>query len=269
MPQELKIGSLATTLFPAENPRGQLVVAGAMGVPQGFYRRAATYWASDFDVWTFDYRAIGRSRQGDLRGDPTNMRDWAEDFARVVDHVAERGRVVICGHSFGGQVFMMSEAHKKTLGLFTMASGAGWSGHMPFLERWRVNLMWHVIGPIIARAFGYLRWSSLGMGEDLPLEVYRDWKRWCAHPNYFFGDPEAEFTKNAHEIEVPVVALNSTDDLWASPDSARALFAECPTVEHRVLEPRRPLGHMGYYKMGAEDLWREAAEFFDARIASA
>ncbi|WNQ02454.1 hypothetical protein ROJ25_06300, partial [Pseudomonas aeruginosa] len=24
-----------------------------------------------------------------------------------------------------------------------------------------------------------MAWSLLGMGDDLPLGVYRDWKRWC------------------------------------------------------------------------------------------
>ena len=37
--------------------------------------------------------------------------------------------------------------------------------------------MWRVIGPLMTRYKGYLAWSKLGMGEDLPLGVYRQWKR--------------------------------------------------------------------------------------------
>jgi predicted alpha/beta hydrolase len=33
--------------------------------------------------------------------------------------------------------------------------------------------MWRVIGPLMTRYKGYLAWSKLGMGEDLPLGVYR------------------------------------------------------------------------------------------------
>jgi len=60
---------------------------------------------------------------------------------------------------------------------------------MPRAEQFKVLLMWHVIGPLLTRWKGYLAWSKLQMGEDLPLGVYRDWKRWCKFPRYFFDDP--------------------------------------------------------------------------------
>ncbi|UUZ49573.1 hypothetical protein LP420_04710 [Massilia sp. B-10] len=43
---------------------------------------------------------------------------------------------------------------------------------------------------MIVRLKGYLAWSWLGMGEDLPVDVYRQWKHWCSFPRYFFQDPE-------------------------------------------------------------------------------
>jgi predicted alpha/beta hydrolase len=49
--------------------------------------------------------------------------------------------------------------------------------------------MWRVVAPALVRWKGYLPWSLLGMGEDLPLGVYRQWRRWCGYPHYFFDDP--------------------------------------------------------------------------------
>ena len=55
---------------------------------------------------------------------------------------------------------------------------------MPPLERLRVLAMWRLVGPLLTRWKGYLPWSLLGMGEDLPLDVYRQWREWCSHPRY-------------------------------------------------------------------------------------
>lgn len=51
--------------------------------------------------------------------------------------------------------------------------------------------MWHLLGPVATRLYGYQPMSALGLGEDIPLDVYRDWKRWCQYPHYFFDDPQA------------------------------------------------------------------------------
>jgi hypothetical protein len=41
--------------------------------------------------------------------------------------------------------------------------------------------------PLLASWRGYLPSSLLGMGEDLPLGVYRDRRRWRAFPHYLFS----------------------------------------------------------------------------------
>ena len=57
------------------------------------------------------------------------------------------------------------------------------------LEQLRVLAMWRVVGPAIISWQGYLAWRRLGLGEDLPLGVYRQWRRWCRFPRYFLDDP--------------------------------------------------------------------------------
>ena len=54
---------------PAGQPKGRLIVAGATGVPQGFYKRFAHYTAAQgMEVWTLDYRGIGLTKPTSLRG---------------------------------------------------------------------------------------------------------------------------------------------------------------------------------------------------------
>jgi predicted alpha/beta hydrolase len=123
-------------------------------------------------------------------------------------------------------------------------------------------------------AYGYLKMSRLGMGEDLPLGVYSDWRRWCSFPQYFFDDPTAEFTAEFGRVTVPVVAVNSSDDAWATPASADAFFRHYPTARQVSVTPAdigvRSIGHIQYVRpacrplrshLGAwlEERWRHTA----------
>lgn len=261
----------ATRYRPDGEPRAALVVAGATAVPQGFYRRFAEYAvARGYEVWTLDYRGIGASAPPSLRGFRMDYLDWARrDLAAVVDAAHVPGRpLVMVGHSFGGHAFGLLPNHEKVAAFWTFATGAGWHGWMPRAERLRVLALWHVVGPLVTRIAGYLPWSRLGMGEDLPIDVYRQWKHWCRFPNYFFDDPampglDARFAA----VRTPIVAANALDDAWAPPASRDAFMAAYRTAPLRALDldPKAygPIGHMGYFRPRAEPLWRAVLDWFE------
>ncbi len=58
------------------------------------------------------------------------------------------------------------------------------------MESLKVRLLWNIVFPVLTRWKGYAPFDMLGMGEDLPLGVYNQWRRWCKFPHYFFDDPE-------------------------------------------------------------------------------
>jgi predicted alpha/beta hydrolase len=275
---------LAATRFSVQGtPRGRLVVAGATGVQQRFYRRFAEHAAAHgYTTWTLDYRGIGASRPASLRGFAMDYLDWARlDLAAAVDaalHAApgDGTPLLMVGHSYGGHAFGLLPQHRQVAGFYTFATGAGWHGWMPPLERLRVLAMWRVIGPVATRVAGYLPWSRLGMGEDLPLGVYRQWRHWCRFPRYFFDDPAmaAEMAEQFATVRTPIVAANALDDLWALPASRNAFMASYSQAPWRGLDidPRSsglgPVGHMGYFRPAAQPLWRAALDWFDALPAS-
>jgi predicted alpha/beta hydrolase len=82
------------------------------------------------------------------------------------------------GHSFGGHAFGVLPNHRKVAKFYTFGTGAGWHGWMPPSEQLKVHIMWKILGPLLVKWKGYLAWSKLGMGEDLPLGVFREWKNW-------------------------------------------------------------------------------------------
>jgi len=264
----------ATCYEPAGVPQAHLVVAGATGVPQGFYRRFALHAAQHgYRTLTLDYRGIGQSAPASLRGFEMQYLDWAHfDLAAAVEAMADDTRpLFMVGHSFGGHAFGLLPNHHRVARFVTFATGAGWHGWMPPLERVRVLAMWRVLGPLLTRWKGYLPWSLLGMGEDLPLNVYRQWRHWCRFPRYFFDDPamagvEARFAA----VRTPILAANALDDSWAPPRSRDAFMAAYRQADVRAvdIDPRRfgpearGIGHMGYFRPSARPLWDEVLAWF-------
>jgi predicted alpha/beta hydrolase len=263
---------LSARLYRAPQAKGIVVIASATGVAQGFYSKFARYGVSQhYTVVTFDYRGIGESAPATLQGFHMDYRDWAEkDLAAVLhDQHGSTLPLFLVGHSYGGHAIGLT-SHALLRAAYTFGTGAGWHGWMPLLERIRVSIMWNVVAPVIVKAKGYLGWSALGMGEDLPLGVYQQWKRWCHFPHYFFDDPHyPEMQSKFDEVTLPIKAVNSIDDLWALPRSRDAFM---PHYRHAKLEcvdlkPNnigiKNIGHMGYFYGAAQALWSDVFAYFD------
>ena len=264
---------LSATRYDARQPLlGHVVVAGATGVPQGFYRRFAEHArCRGFTVLTLDYRGIGQSRPASLKGFEMDYLDWARlDLAAAVDAMASPDvPLFMVGHSFGGHAFGLLPNHQRVARFYTFATGAGWHGWMPWRESLRVRLMWKVVLPVFTRWKGYSPWAMLGLGEDLPLGVFRQWRHWCRFPHYFFDDPQmAGIADQYAQVRTPIVAANALDDLWALPRSRDAFmqaYRNAP-VERIDLDPRQRqggrIGHMGYFRQQAQPLWDTVLDWF-------
>lgn len=270
---------LAATRYSAQGPlQGNLIMAGATGVQQRFYRRFAEHASQQgFNVLTLDYRGIGESRPKSLKGFEMSYLDWGfRDLAAAVEFMDD-GRTPLfwVGHSFGGHALGLLPNHHKIAAAYCFGTGAGWAGWMPKLEALKVRLLWSCILPLIVAHKGYMAWSLLGMGDDLPLGVYKDWRRWCAHPHYFFDDPTmAPVARLYAEVRMPCIFANAVDDLWAPPVSRDAFIQGYRNAElsARDLYPetkRQPIGHMGYFRASAMDTWNEALNWFALQSNSA
>jgi predicted alpha/beta hydrolase len=256
-----------------ETVRARIIVAGATGVPQTFYQAFAQFAASQgYETLTLDYRGIGLSKPETLKGFRMDYLDWAhQDLAAAVEHMhTQAAPLYMVGHSFGGHAFGLLPNHRKVAKFYTFATGTGWHGWMPSSEQIKVLFLWKLIGPLLVRWNGYLAWSKLGMGEDLPQGVFRDWKHWCQFPRYFFDDPAMAYVKDQFgSVTTPILAANAVDDLWDMPRSRDAFMSGYPEgIWQGVdIDPAalglKGIGHMGYFRRQAQPLWRDALAWFE------
>lgn len=260
---------LGATYYDSPAPvRGHLVVAPAIGVSQRHYRAFASHAAaSGWRTLTFDYRGIGRSRSLPLGKLKLDYFDWGRlDLAAAVARMADpRRRLIVVGHSYAGHAFGVLPVPGAVSAFVTFGTGAGWHGWMAPIERLRVLALWHAVAPVLTLTSGYLNWSCLGMGEDLPLSFFRQWRRLCQYPRHFLDDERSAAVAQAFAgVRVPILAANSIDDRWSPPVSRDAFMASyCnASLETRDLDPAAlglpGLGHMGYFRSGAVELWDEA-----------
>lgn len=255
---------VATRYHAAGEARGNLLLAGATGVQQRFYRRFAEHAAwQGLNVLTLDYRGVGESAPATLKGFHMAYLDWAyQDLAAAVDLLgADALPLYWVGHSFGGHAIGLLPNHDRLAACYSLGSGAGWSGWMPRDEALKTRLLWSLVLPPIVAWKGYMAWSLLGMGDDLPLGVYRDWKRWCRHPHYYFDDPGMAHVAGLYaSVRTPCVFATSVDDPWAPPRSRDAFvkgYSNAPLTRRDLHPPQggEPIGHMGYFRAGSEPLW--------------
>jgi predicted alpha/beta hydrolase len=252
------------------------MVMAATGVPQEYYGKFSTFLAqSGFTVLTFDYRGVGRSLHGSIKAVRARMRDWALLDAAAAFGFLEKNhaneKIMLIGHSFGGQAFGLLPRPERIAAALTVGSQSGYwrNWPAPLGTAW----MWlatHVGLPLTPRLFGYFPGSRLGLGEDLPTGVMIEWARWCRNPRYLVGDlgVEREYARFAAPIRLYAI----TDDRFAPLRAVEALSALYPNAkaEIRRVEPRDvnadSIGHFGFFRERFRDsLWREARDWLEAQ----
>jgi len=250
---------LAARFYSATAPaRGAVFIVPAMGVPQSYYGAFATWLASEgFHVATFDYRGMGRSRRGPLRGVKADIITWAEQDTQAVlaQLVARSGGLPVTwiGHSLGGQIIPFVLGRTAVDKIITIATGSGyWRENAPQLRR-KVWLLWWGLAPLATPLFGYFPGKRLGMVGDLPAGVIRQWRKWCLDPEYAVGDGEATRARFA-AVTTPITAFSFTDDEMMSGESIASIHAfyfNAPKTMHRFAPDQlgvKRVGHFGFFR---------------------
>ena len=250
--------------------RGAVLIGGAMGVRQAFYRPFA-HWLADqgYVVATFDYRGVGDSRAASLRGFDADLFAWGRDTDAAIEALLRRAGEVplyVVGHSLGAQLPGLLRHRGRIAGLVSIAAGSGyWRDNAPRLKR-SVLYFWHVLVPLATALFGYFPGRRIGKVGDLPRGVILQWRRWCLDPRYHVGAEGAAVRAQFEQVRCPVVALSMTDDEMMTERGTRVLvdcYANAPRRIERIspadVEARR-IGHFGFFRNQFQSsLWARSA----------
>lgn len=254
------------------NGKGLVLIASATAVPRQYYGKFAAYLVEcGFSALTFDYRGIGGSRPPSLRGFKCRMRDWAAlDITAAVDFAAREANgepLLYVGHSYGGQGLGLLPNNQKVSRALFAAAQIGYWALFPAPEKYRVYVMLNFLGPAAAHLFGYVP-GKLGIGEDLPKNVFLEWATWCMNPDYLFDDETLESRKNFSNYHGALRGIAMADDDWAPPVAVQKLLAHYTGTKPEQITVRpsdigvSKLGHFGFFReVGREKLWPAAAEW--------
>lgn len=257
-------------------PRGGVVIGGAMGVRQDYYRAFADWLAQQgYRVATFDYRGMGDSPPlaGTLRGFRADLFDWAADTDTVIEALAARSgdtAIYLIGHSLGAQLPGLLRHRDRLAGLLSIAAGSGyWRDNAPQLKR-MVLYFWHVLVPLGTALFGYFPGKRIGKVGNLPKGVVLQWRKWCMHPRYHVGAEGAAVRERFAAARFPVVALSITDDELMTERGTRVLvdcYANSPRRIERIapadVQARR-IGHFGFFREQFQStLWERTAQLLN------
>jgi predicted alpha/beta hydrolase len=268
---------LAATLYEPDSALpaapAAVLIASATAVPQVFYSRFARFLASrGIPALTFDYRGIGRSRPGTLKGPTARMSEWGtQDVPAALGALAVRSpgtKLFVVGHSVGGQLLGLADNNHLVRGLVGVGAQSGdwrlWRGP----RRYLLAGLWYVLMPGLSRVFGYFPGRKLGLGADLPAGVAREWARWCRTRGYLAPYLGQSLPDHFGTFHGSILAYSSADDRMAPPEAVEALlrlYTHAGDVQRRHLDPQAlglpALGHFGFFRQENAGLWPDVARW--------
>jgi predicted alpha/beta hydrolase len=250
-----------------EQLRLPVLICPATGVRQHFYLRFAEWLADQgHDVLVFDYRGIGLSLSGPLKGNTATLAQWGQqDQVAAVNWLlerTERPQLAMLGHSAGGQMIGLLPNHHRIARLVGVAASTGWFKLMRPSYRIPASLVMNCLLPAISWGKGYAPTSKFGLGENLPTGVARQWARWCSAGGYATNavrrSPAADFHA---QVTTTITAFYACDDRIANTGTVKDLLRTLPnaTKTAREVKPSdhglKHIGHIDWFRASHKSLW--------------
>lgn len=252
------------------------VINAATSVRSRYYSRFAAFLhGHGFHVVTYDYRGIGASHPGRLRGFEASWLSWGElDFEAVLQFVLQEfpgSPVNVVAHSIGGFVTGLAPSAHRLYRVCTVGSQiAYWRDFAP-RQRARMVVQWQIAMPLLTACLGYFPGKRLGWLEDTPRGVVHDWshrmRRYESLVRRGIG-PDAipgrrALVERCSRLAAPLLAIGIDDDAFgtaAAIERLLAYFGNSPAT-HLRLAPEAvgeaAIGHFAFFHNRFEhSLWR-------------
>lgn len=260
---------LSGRFYAAQNDieKTPVLICPATGVTKWFYHPFAQ-WLSEqgYAVLVFDFRGIGDSLHGNLKDSQATIQDWGQlDIPAAIDKLIDKTgaeSITLLGHSAGGQLLGITPNYKKVKNLVAVSGSTGHVKGLVGKTKILGPIMFNVIFPISTIVKGYGTTKFIGMGEDLPKGVAKQWAQFCSKPGYVINAIGKTIFDDYHQdINVPFTAIWSSDDEIASEVNVKDLLRLYPNAQTQMIElvpqqhGHKSIGHMSMFKKSHQNLW--------------
>ena len=240
--------------------RRAVIIACALGVPQTFYERYASWLVQHgCVVYTFDWRGMAQvsaAKPGRLQGQAGGL---GASRCACRDGTGGTAPPWFAHHlvrpAWAASLFGMMPQHPRIDRVATLGSGSGYREHVARPLRYVMGVFWHVIVPLSVARHGYFAGRRIRTVDDLPRGVVAQWKRWCSHPDFVVSEGEAVRQAYA-SVKLPITAVVFTDDTMASPRGVKAMHSHYTgtQVDLKVLRPEQHgLRAVGHFHLPSQD----------------
>lgn len=236
-----------------------MVIFPAMGVKGSYYKNAAQHFAAcGMHVFTVDHRGHGSSSVVPSRKCNFGYKEQIEtEYVSMLEEVKRifpRHKVVILGHSLGGQMGTMFISRYPHLadGFIVNAScspfykGWGWAaGNGLWLFAWLIRLLTFLLGYYPGNRTGFGGREAAGVMYDWCQTVFTN--RFSAHGSDF------DYNESMTKLCKPVLGITYEGDSSAPPLALRYLTAKLSLANvelHHILPPagRKKYNHYSWVK---------------------
>jgi predicted alpha/beta hydrolase len=195
-----------------------VVFLPALGVPVAYYRRMFETWAArGRHIVGVELRGMPRSPVADLRRDSFGYaRLVREDLPAVFadPSVAAADRIVLVGHSLGGQLALLSGAAGTVRPDAVVALAAGTSStaaHRSLLGRARRAAGVRFVGAVTC-SLGYWPGHRLGFGGRQPRHLMFDWGYEARYGRYRLAGDPTDYEAALRDLAVPALLVHISGD---------------------------------------------------------
>ena len=249
-----------------------VLICPATGITKNFYHHFA-YWLSEqgYAVLVFDFRGIGASLHGRLKDSTASIQKWGQlDIPAAIDAlIAKTGaeKIQLLGHSAGGQLLGIVPNYDKVKNVVAVSGSTGYVKKLSGRTKVLAPVMFNMVFPISNLFKGYGATKFIGMGEDLPKMVAKQWAEFCSRPGYVYNAVGKTIFEDYHQkINIPFKVLWSSDDEIATEANVKDLLRLYPNAQTTMIElvptdyQHKRIGHMEMFKRSHHNLWPVIAQ---------
>lgn len=260
---------LAAQFYPVLNSDKPypILICPATGITKNFYH-AFAQWLNQqgYPVLSFDFRGIGESLHGALKDSTASINDWGiYDIPAAIEALlnhTQAEKVIIVGHSAGGQLLGIASNYHKVAKVLAIAGSTGHVKGLKGKTKVLAPLMFNVIFPVSSFVKGYGATQFIGMGENLPKNVAKQWAEFCSKPGYVMNAIGKTIFEDYHQqIQCPITSFWATDDEIATHSNVKDLLRLYPNAQTKLIElnPQqlgyKQIGHMLMFKKSHQKIW--------------